>query len=88
MSFCFLSQNEAPGAEHVQLLSHVQLLVTPWTVAHQAPLSMGFSRQDTGVATSFPKIRFPTMDQTTSQGSEPSTWSPKWMLGSQTTDQE
>ena len=24
-------------------------LATPWTVAHQAPLSMGFSRQDTGV---------------------------------------
>ena len=24
--------------------SHVQLFVTPWTVAHQAPLSMGFSR--------------------------------------------
>ena len=28
-------------------LSHVQLFVTPpWTVAHQAPLSMGFSRQE------------------------------------------
>ena len=27
------------------LLSHVQLLTTPWTVACQAPLSMGFSRQ-------------------------------------------
>ena len=25
-------------------LSHVQLFVTPWTVANQAPLSMGFSR--------------------------------------------
>ena len=23
------------------MLSHVQLFVTPWTVAHQAPLSMG-----------------------------------------------
>ena len=28
------------------VLSHVRLLVTPWTVAHQAPLSMGFSRQE------------------------------------------
>ena len=31
------------------LLSHfscVQLFVTPWTVACQAPLSMGFSRQE------------------------------------------
>ena len=25
--------------------SRVRLFVTPWTVAHQAPLSMGFSRQ-------------------------------------------
>ena len=28
-----------------KLLSHVRLFVTPWTVAYQAPLSMGFSRQ-------------------------------------------
>ena len=28
-----------------QLLSRVQVFVTPWTVAHQAPLSMGFSKQ-------------------------------------------
>ena len=26
--------------------SHVQLLVTLWTLAHQVPLSMGFSRQE------------------------------------------
>ena len=26
--------------------SHVQLFVTPWTVSHQAPLSIGFSRQE------------------------------------------
>ena len=30
----------------VCVLSHVQLFATPWTVAHQAPLSMGFSRQE------------------------------------------
>ena len=29
----------------VKSLSRVQLLATPWTAAHQAPLSMGFSRQ-------------------------------------------
>ena len=28
------------------LFSHVQLFVNPWTVACQAPLSMGFSRQE------------------------------------------
>ena len=27
-------------------LSHVRLFVTPWTVAHKAPLSIGFSRQE------------------------------------------
>ena len=26
--------------------SRVRLFATPWTVAHQAPLSMGFSRQE------------------------------------------
>ena len=29
--------------------SHIQLFVTPWAVAHQAPLSMGFSGKNTGV---------------------------------------
>ena len=29
-----------------QLLSYVQLFVTPQTVAHQAPPSIGFSRQE------------------------------------------
>ena len=28
------------------MLSRVRLFVTPWTVAHQAPLSMGFPRQE------------------------------------------
>ena len=30
----------------VKLLNHVRLLATPRTVAHQAPPSMGFSRQE------------------------------------------
>ena len=30
----------------VQSLSHVWLFATPWTIARQAPLSMGFSRQE------------------------------------------
>ena len=29
-----------------KLLSHVWLFATPWTVAYQAPLSLGFSRQE------------------------------------------
>ena len=30
----------------VKSLSHVRLFVSPWTVARQAPLSMGFFRQE------------------------------------------
>ena len=34
--------------------SPVQLFLTPWTVAHQAPLSMGFSRQEYWKGLPFP----------------------------------
>ena len=30
----------------LSLFSRVPLFVTPWTVTHQTPLSMGFSRQE------------------------------------------
>ena len=30
----------------VKLLSHARLILTPWTAAHQASPSMGFSRQE------------------------------------------
>ena len=35
-------------------LSRVWLSVTPWTVAHQAPMSMGFSRQEYWSGSPFP----------------------------------
>ena len=35
-------------------LSHVQLFATPWTVPHQAPLSMGLSRQEYQSGLPFP----------------------------------
>ena len=40
-------------------LSRVQLLVTPWTAAYQAPPSMGFSRQEywSGVPSPYPDAR-------------------------------
>ena len=38
----------------VKSLSSVRLFVTPWTVAHQAPLSMGFSRQEYWSGLPFP----------------------------------
>ena len=41
----------------VKSLSHAQLLAIPWTAAHQAPPSMGFSRQEywSGLPLSSPK---------------------------------
>ena len=42
---------------HAQLLSHIQFFATLWTVAHQAPLSMGFSRQEYWSGLSFPSPR-------------------------------
>ena len=35
-------------------LSHVRLFATPWTVAYQAPPSMGFSRQEYWSVLPFP----------------------------------
>ena len=47
---CVLWRPCAPQLESLlklnRSLSHVRLFVTPWTVAHQTPPSMGFSRQE------------------------------------------
>ena len=42
ISFC----NAWKWKHKVKSLSRVRLLATPWTAAHQAPPSMGFSRQE------------------------------------------
>ena len=39
---------------HAQSLSHVQLFATQWTIPHQAPLSMGFPRQEYWSGLPFP----------------------------------
>ena len=46
--------------------SHVQLFVILWTVAHQAPLFMGFSRQEYWNA-----LLFPSPGYYPNQGMEP-----------------
>ena len=66
--------------EKVKSLSCVRLFATPWTVAHQAPPSMGFSRQEYWSGLLFPspgdlpnpgiKPRSPTL-QADSLTSEP-----------------
>ena len=41
------------------ILSHVRLSVSPGTAAHQAPLSMGFSKQEYWSGFSFPSLGDP-----------------------------
>ena len=48
------------------VLSCVQIFVTLWTVAHQAPLSRGFSRQDY-----WSELSFPAPGDLPDQGIEP-----------------
>ena len=47
LSSIFLSSSPFTDMHtHLFMLSHVQLFATPWTVARQAPPSMGFPRQE------------------------------------------
>ena len=41
-----------------KLLSHVRLLATPWTIAYQAPLSMGYSRQEYWSGVPLPSLKW------------------------------
>ena len=45
-SWTHLVTTPRPPASEVKSLSRVRLFATPWTVAYQAPPSMGFSRQE------------------------------------------
>ena len=45
---------ELPTLGGVCVLNHVQLFVTPWAVACQAPLSMGIPRQEHWTESPFP----------------------------------
>ena len=65
---------EAPTTCYVRLgcmlswFSHIWLFVTPWTIAHQAPLSMGFSRQEY-----WSWLPFPTLGDLSNARIEPAT---------------
>ena len=50
----------------VKSLSRVRLFMTPWTVAYQAPLSMGFSRQEY-----WSGLLFPSPEDLPNPGIEP-----------------
>ena len=47
-------------------LSHVRFFATPWTVAYQAPLSLGFSRQEY-----WSRLPFPSPGDLPNPGIEP-----------------
>ena len=47
---------DIPRTGCAQGLSRVRLFATPWTVAHQAPPSMGFSRQEYWSGLPFPLL--------------------------------
>ena len=51
----------------VKLLNHVRLFAIPWTVAHQAPPSMGFSREEY-----WSELPFPSPGDLPDLGIEPS----------------
>ena len=60
-----------PLKYEVNLLSRVQLFETSWTVAGQAPLPMGFSKQEY-----WSGLPFPAPGDLPNPGIEP--WSPAW----------
>ena len=53
-SAVILEPKKMKEAMKVKWLSRVRLFATPWTVAHQAPPSMGFSRQEYWSGLPFP----------------------------------
>ena len=54
----------------VKSLSRVRLSATPWTAAHQAPPSMGFSRQEYWSGVPLPSLR-----ESIEKGKKPDFWS-------------
>ena len=59
----------------VKLLSRVRLFATPWTVAYQAPLSVGFSRQEY-----WSGLPFPSPGDLSDPGIEPGLQHCRWTL--------
>ena len=63
----------------VESLSRVRLFATPWTVAYQAPPSVGFSRQEY-----WSGMPFPSPGDLPDPGIEP--WSPKFQADTLTSE--
>ena len=65
VSFC----NAWKWKVKVKLFSRVQLLATPWTAAHQAPPSIGFSRQECWSEVPLPSLVWLSGSQQTEENS-------------------
>ena len=85
--FCYLNNkfvvisynNPVKLRKKVKSLSRVQLFATPWNVAYQAPLSMGFSRQEY-----WNGLPFPTPGDLPNPGIE--LWSPAFQADTLTSE--
>ena len=61
--------------------SHVQLFVTPWSIAHQVPLFMGILRQEYWSELPFPSPGdLPNPGNLPNQGSNPGLQHCRWIL--------
>ena len=70
---------------HAHMLSCVQLFATPWTVAHQVPLSMGYPRQECRNGLPFPApgaLPYPAMEPTSPTLQVDSLPLSHWWIGS------
>ena len=61
---------------YVQVLIHIWLFVTPWTVTHQAPLPVEFSRQEY-----WSRVPFPSPGHVPNPGTEPTSLAPLELAG-------
>ena len=70
---CATKQQTSACTCACESLSHVRLFATPWSVSHQAPLSMGFSRQGYWSGLPFPSLgNLPNPGNFPNPGTEPS----------------
>ena len=62
-------------------LSHVRLFSTPWTVAHQASPSVGFSRQEYWSGVPWPSLIFPSIRVFSNESALCIRWPKYWSFG-------
>ena len=75
----YVKLHSRPMKVKVKVLSHVRLFATPWTVAYQAPPSMGFSRQEY-----WSGLPFPSPGDLPNPGIEP--WCPAFQADALTSE--